>query len=144
MDHGLVRGNLFQPPENIDGLDVLFSTTQNHTKGFVSILETGIQAHGLLERFKGGVGHGIQVNGPRKLCEPVALDRLRQQVSGFRPPQMYQYIVPGQRPLLDALEQGLRSGQRPCGPAGCASDNGTARSQPWLANRQGGREQHFV
>jgi len=99
---------------------------------------------GLLERFKGGVGHGIQVTGPRKLRDPVALDRLRQQVQGFRPPQMYQYIAPGQRPLLDALEQGLRSGQRPCGPAGCASDGGGARTQPWLANRQGGREQHFV
>jgi len=99
---------------------------------------------GLLERYKGGEGHAIEITGPRKLRQSVTLESLRQQVSGFRPPQMYQYITPNQRPLLNALERGLRNGTAPCGPAGCSSAESRQRPERWLAHRQGGRQQHFV
>jgi acetoin utilization deacetylase AcuC-like enzyme/predicted transcriptional regulator len=98
---------------------------------------------GLVEDFKGDQGHAIEVTSPRKLHQPVPLDQLRRDMRGFRPPQMYQYIDPEQRTLLSALDRGLRNGVAPCPPGGCPADSGRA-AERWLANRQGGSEQHFV
>jgi acetoin utilization deacetylase AcuC-like enzyme/predicted transcriptional regulator len=97
----------------------------------------------LIRTFKGKEGHAIRICEPRKLSSPVSLDRLRREEPGFRPPQMYQYINPGQRALLATLREGLQSSQTPR-RGRVAQPDERAPATPWRANRSMGSRQLFV
>ncbi len=49
------------------------------------------------------VGFGIFLKNTSYFCQPIKLDRLREEWSDFRPPQCYRYVKPTEIDLVEAL-----------------------------------------
>lgn len=96
------------PEKALVGVFEVEKVVEDHPKKLWNIVKekAGINRKEFKSYFENAsLGFGIFLKNTSYFCQPVKLERLREEWSDFRPPQCYRYLKPTEIDLVETITQ---------------------------------------